>query len=215
MKRLLGSTLALVGLLTLSATLPAQAQQTTLDFENLSNPSGTGGFNSYGGSVSQNGFTITDSFGGISANAPDGAAFGFNYTGSTALTSNFGGDTFFLTQNNGNAFTLNQVDIANFFLNSGGATVNFTGNLFGGGTVNQTFNVVGGNALQTFTFNSNFTNLTSVSFVEGSGDVQYDNFVINATPVPEPAFVAMSSLLALGSGGLLLRRRKSFAQRVD
>ena len=35
--------------------------------------------------------------------------------------------------------------------------------------------------------------------------------IVNAAAVPEPAFVAMSSLLALGGGGLLLRWRKTRA----
>lgn len=49
---------------------------------------------------------------------------------------------------------------------------------------------------------------TNVSFNVPASNV-FTSVLVPTSAVPEPAFVAMSSLLALGGGGLLLRRRKA------
>lgn len=82
--------------------------------------------------------------------------------------------------------------------------VAFTGHIVGGGTVSQTFQTDGSFGLETFNFNSGFTNLTSLDFTGANGTTyQIDNLKVQT--IPEP-----SSLALLGAAGLaaMTRRRR-------
>lgn len=207
-------------LLGLACTSPVAAQ-TTLTFENLSNPSNPNGFNNQGFVVTQNGFTVTTTgTNGFASVSPNGNASNLNYTGSVALLNNTSGGITTLTQNNGLTFTLNSIDIANVRLQSlfpSMTTVTFIGNVQGGGVVTQTFTTAMTNALQTVTFGSGFTNLTSVSFDQRAPGIQFDNIVVvGAAPsaVPEPSQTAALGLGLLGLSGLVLKARKRKAVRA-
>jgi len=210
---------ALLTLLVIPAALglaarPAQAQ-INLNFENLSNPNNAAGFNNQGGSVTQNGFTITDTSGTNSLSSVSPNKSIFDYTGSVALFQNSFQGVTKLTQNNGLAFTLNSIDIANLALQSSipnTTTVVFTGDVQGGGTVMKTFTSSANDSLQTVTF-SNFTNLLSVSFAQQFPSNQFDNISVTAAPaVPEASTtVSFGLLLALGLGGLVVAAKRKKA----
>ena len=209
--RPLHSAIALLSFACLSAA-PAANAQVKLDFENLSNPANPG-FTSQGSSVTQNGFTVTDTsnIGGLASVTQNPQ--GLNYTGSIALFNGAQGNSITtLTQNNGNPFTLNSIDIANLFAApTTGSGVVFTGNIQGGGTVTQSFSHGPTNSLDTVTFGAGFTNLTSVIFSPTTARFQFDNVVLNGRPVtpatPEPGSIALFTGFAV-SGGVFLKRRK-------
>lgn len=205
---------ALTALASLACANTAHAQ-VTLNFENLSNPS-NGNYSSQGASVTQNGFTVTDTanIGGLYSIAPN-SGFSQLYTGSVALFNGAqNGDITTLTQNSGSAFTLNSIGIANLFLQpttSGG--VLFTGSLLGGGTVTQTFTHGASNSLETVILGNSFTNLTSVSFRQTTARFQFDNIVLNAPAVtPEPGSVALLVGMSVSGVGFLIRRRNQAKQ---
>ena len=206
----LGSIIALACLLC-GPPPPANAQ-TTLDFENLSNPSG-GEYHDQGKSVTQHGFTVTASSDSLYSIAP--SALGYNYNGSVALYSNGGGMTTTLTQNDGNAFALNSIDIADLYKQSStfsGVTVNFTGIKQGGETVTQSFTHGGNNNVETVKFGNGWTNLVSVSFDQSASPYnEFDNIVLDGgvtTPTtPEPGSIALLVGFGVAGAGFLRKRR--------
>jgi hypothetical protein len=104
----------------------------------------------------------------------------FRNFGSTSLLNNLINGITELTREGGGTFELISIDLNQ--LNSSGSVVNitFTGNLAGGGTVMQTFMVNDGDIAsgQTFNFNSGFTNLDSVTWVQVSPFHSFDNIVM-------------------------------------
>ena len=203
--------LALAALACLAHSHAAHAD-VVLDFDFLPNPNGTTVFStSQGHSVTQNGFTVTDTSNanGLFSATPNAGNGGGNYTGSVALRNGAIAGITTLTQNNGNPFTLNSIDIANLALQSnfsGGVTVTFTGNKQGGGTVTQSYKHGANDSLETVTFGNLFTNLLSVSLDQVSPYNQFDN--IHVTAVPEAStLVALPVLLATLSAGLIRKRR--------
>jgi hypothetical protein len=180
------------------------ANATTVNFASLTQTGSTYAF--VASSLTQQGFTFTSGSGNFyiwqdsSPNYPGAAP------ASTSLFDFFAGFTDTISAG-GAAFTLNSIDLAPLI--SGGTvtfTVTFVGTLASSGTVSQTFTVNDSpNTLQTFAF-SGFSNLVSVSFVQGSNigffgaqgtAYQFNNVVVNASSVPEPAS------MALLSGGIL------------
>lgn len=115
----------------------------------------------------------------------------------------------------GGPFTLTGIDLskANTFSTTSAQNVEVIGNLVGGGTVGTLLALTPDFQFATFVFDSSWTNLSSV-VLNGIGATccgpvpgnyyAVDNIVVG-TAVPEPAVL---SLLALGSGYLIRRRRK-------
>jgi hypothetical protein len=102
-----------------------------------------------------------------------------------------------------------------------GGSFDFVGfDYFGGDSVfvsdtGATFTILGDQPLATFTMSEAFRNVTYINwYMNNPGDLstpdpqwgEIDNIVMNVSPVPEPAQVAM---LGLGLAGLLLRVRRA------
>lgn len=196
---------------------PVLADSVVIDFEDVRSPTGS----MFVGDTytSMHGFTLT----AISAFRVVGES-ALNWSGSAALNNDsFDDDKITtLTQTNGNPFTLTSIDLAELCLGfgicpSGAPSVTFTGNLFGGGTVTQTFTLDGIEetsrpflALETFSFRSDFTNLTSVTWSQVVPFHQFDNIVVDGmgsapgpiNPVPEPAILADTKTDTVENSGI-------------
>ena len=128
-----------------------------------------------------------------------------NYLGSTALWNGDGtgvtGVTT-LTRTGGGAFDLQSIDIGELTVSGPGvATVNFVGALFGGGTVSQSFTSDGvratGSGFETVLF-AGFTDVVSVSWLQVSPFIQFDNVTVASASIPEPAAALVLALAFLG-----------------
>lgn len=179
---------------TLAILAPFQAAQAVIiDFQSLEQNNSI--VNGVGFTYTEDGFTLDN----LSINPF--AFFGTQaslYPGSTALFNNTVGGITRLTQNGGGLFDLNSIQLTSLVGNNS-VTINFTGTKADSSTVSQAFTTDAIlSTLETFTFNSSFTNLVSVQWIQASPFHQFDN--INATPVPEPS--AILGLLGLGLLGI-------------
>ncbi len=125
-----------------------------------------------------------------------------------------------LTQANGNPFAIQSMAFAPIYSsNNFDMPVSITGHLVGGGSVQASLVVPAGAPgtpqLQTFTFASGWTNLSSVEWTPGQATaqwdfVQFDDVVVTAsTTVPEPSSLPLSlfGLLVIGGISRRIRRR--------
>lgn len=206
-------TLFAAGMLLAGWTGTANAAPVTMDFDSLP-VSPTTAVITFGGVIEEDGFRLTTStaFGGFGSFNNPSSPF---YTGSTAIFSNLGGGVTTLTQINGNPFTMSAINLA--FRGPrivGQATsLTFTG-LTTTGTVSQTFNynqeTVVPISSENFFFGAGFTDLLSVSWVQGSEGHQFDNIVVDGSPsvdVAAPATLGLFGAALLGFGVARRRRR--------
>jgi len=180
---------------TLAILTPLQAAQAVIiDFQSLEQNNSVP--NNVGFTYTEDGFTLDN----LSTPFPF-TFFGTQesrYPGSTALFNDTVGGITRLTQNGGGLFDLNSIQLTSLNGNSS-VTVNFTGTKADSSTVSQAFTTDAIlSTLETFTFNSSFTNLVSVQWIQAFPFHQFDN--INVTPVPEPS--AILGLLGLGLLGI-------------
>ncbi|NCQ90266.1 MAG: PEP-CTERM sorting domain-containing protein [Microcystis aeruginosa TA09] len=180
---------------TLAILTPFQAAQAVIiDFQSLEQNNSVP--NNVGFTYTEAGFTLDN----LSTPFPF-FFFGtqeFRYPGSTALLNGTVGGITRLTQNGGGLFDLNSIQLTSLNGNDS-VTVNFTGTKADSSTVSQAFTTDAIlSTLETFTFNSSFTNLVSVQWIQAFPFHQFDN--INVTPVPEPS--AILGLLGLGLLGI-------------
>lgn len=194
------------------AAVVSPASAVVLDFESLAF---TGFSNQAPQSISATPTTYTeDGFTLITTGA--NAGFGFarygtasgRFPGSTALLNNTVARDTVLTKNGGGPFSISAISLSTTNISSGSFDVLFTGTKSDNTTVDQIFSI--DNTiynLETFLFASDFTDLVSLTWAQGSPSHQFDNIVldetVNAVPAPGPLGV-----LAFGLAGLAFARRK-------
>jgi hypothetical protein len=198
----------LAALLAVAVAAPHSTAQVTLDFDNL----GSANFQTFP-SVTEDGFTLTPGGAGVNDVFGMHGSSQTDYPGSPALFHQTGGMTITLTQVGGDPFNLTSMQVSEL-RNSGTQSVplNFTGNKATGGTVSANFTLDGTFGFQTLTF-SEFTNLSSVSWVQQSQFHQFDTIVV--APVPEPATVLGFAAACGGALGLIRRYRRRHSSPAD
>lgn len=135
-----------------------------------------------------------------------GSQDALSYVGSTALFNDNDDGPTTLTRIGGGAFSLVSMDLAEMMIGDLPFSVTFSGLTSGGDVVTQAFTLDGSFGAQTFTFNSSFADVTSVSWANTAGYTQFDNISAVAA-VPEPETYAMM-LAGLGCLAGLRRRAK-------
>jgi len=194
-----GKPCLLVAGATLAILTPFQAAQAVIiDFQSLEQNNSD--VNYAGFTYTEDGFTLDN------LSTPNPFKFfgtqASRYPGSTALLNDTVDGITRLTQNGGGLFDLNSIQLTSAN-GDDSVTVNFTGTKADSSTVSQAFTTDAIlSTLETFTFNSSFTNLVSVEWIQASPFHQFDNINVtpSATPVPEPS--AILGLLGLGLLGI-------------
>lgn len=190
----------------------SSANAVVMDFNSLDGDgeANSAGIANRGLLYTENGFrldqlSVSDSFGSI--HSPS-----YRFTGSASFYNSVQNGITRLTRVDGGAFDLNSIDLDSLNIPVS-VSVTFSGELNGGGTVTQSFTT--DNLfpdMETFTFDSTFSNLLNVTWLQDPEYLLYhhfDNIVVG--PVPEPTAMA---LIGLGLGGIIaMRRRRSQAAK--
>jgi len=195
-----GTQLLMSALLMVGATCTAQAA--VIDFESLAHNDDQ--IVDHGAIYEEEGFRLTNTAADPSF-ATYGTALDGWYVGSTALINDNAGGTTVLTSMDGGLFRMNSIALAELYAMEEPFSVTFTGLLSNGSTVSQVFSLDGLFGAETFAFDSAFTNLVSVSWLQSEYFHQFDN--IDVVPVPEPStfFLFGAGLLSVAA---VRRRRK-------
>lgn len=207
---------SLICLIGAYALVDATAATITINFSSLSQAGS--GYTLVGSPYTQQGFTFTDQLnhppGGFLAYQASSPDLPGSAVANTSLLEFYAGSITVLTPVVSNSvFSLYSIDLAHYKASQSPGTfsVQFDGTHPDNSTVSQTFVVdrfAGTPVLETFNF-AGFTNLTSVSFAQGSGNngnaYQFNNLVVSAdSSVPEPGTFLLA---AVSLAGLVLNRR--------
>jgi hypothetical protein len=171
----------------------------TIDFDSLENPTNT--MFTVASPYVEDGFSIS-----TASNFSSIGQGSSRYAGSAGLFVGSNLDMSVLT--GPGVFDLLSIELS--FLDPAGTSppIVFTGNLSGGGSVSQTLQPIGFGFTQ-FNFNSSFTDLISVSWLNGDDTLnahQFDNITVRgSSPIPEPATML---LFSAGLAGLGVFRKK-------
>ncbi len=205
---------AVVAAFTATPAAGIAAQNVTLDFNTLTETIEGSGTRFVSNCYMENGFVLTavgvscdapESDDAFLANGPNSPLFGGDDSPSMLLNTPDASEID-LMRGNGGAFGLVSIALSGFF--GAETSVLFTGTTLTG-MVAQMFNV--GAAQQSYVFNSDFVNLTSVR-ISAMNDfdeplVNFDDISLTVANVPEPASLALM-LVGLMSLSLAAHRRR-------
>jgi hypothetical protein len=182
--------------------LALNAQAEVIDFESLAHSGDESA--GQGATYTEDGFLLTNTATVASSGfEPSLATVGTGhdgYSGSTALfNDNWAGETV-LTRTDGGWFNLYTIALSELYDSANDPiSVVFTGVSNSGATVMQTLILDGAFGAQVFTFDTNFSNLVSVSWLQTDVFHQFDD--ITVAPVPEPTTILLfaSGLLTVAA----------------
>jgi hypothetical protein len=190
-------------LATTLVVMAGTAYATVLDFNSVSTQFWIDNY-------SESGFNFSRTFGdGMGTMADPVSYWNGNGTGNLLTWTNIGSDSgFTLTSGSNQNFSLASFDYGNGYVAGNDNPTQFivTGTTGLGGTVSAVIDH-SGLGIGTYDFGTGWDNLTSVTFdaVGASNRAIFDNIVVNAAQVPEPATLA---LLGLGLFGFAATRRR-------
>lgn len=132
------------------------------------------------------------------------------YAGSAGLHMRTSNGLITLFDSDNDLFSIESIGLSILRNGSVSPSITFVGNVFGGGTVQTTFTPVTF-GFTDFFFDSSFSNLTSLTWRQGTDESnahQFDNIQLNSVEVPEPSTLVV---FTLGLMGLASRKFKKQA----
>ena len=187
--------------------LSSHAYAVTIDFNSLE--STFAGAEFVGPVYTEDGYVLTHGS-SIQNNAFESWGSGStHYTGSASLFNTTHRGETVLTQQNSNLFSIISIDLSPFnlglstgdFISS--ESILFIGTKSDSTTVEQAFNLgTSANVMNTYMFNSSFTDITSLSWNQGSilgTRHQFDNVTVQAVPIPSAIYLFITGLLGIFS----------------
>ena len=135
------------------------------------------------GPITADGFTITNidrsDYAFFSSDSNSAAVFGYFYDGPDVLALPIGQMSLtpariVIQRQNGSAFGVSSIELDTIYANSASQSATFTGTASGGNTVAETFLLDNVQGFQTFTFDSDFNDLTSLQFT-GTTELQFND----------------------------------------
>lgn len=159
----------------------------------------------HGATYTEDGYLLEN----LETEQPSFATYGMTasgFTGSTSLINDNVQGVTRLSAVNGSLFSIYSIDVSELTdLNGATDSITFYGTNFNGGTVSQTFSIDGIFGSETFSFDSNFTDLAKVEWAQTDYFVQFDNITASPVPVPSSILLFGAVLTALAAAG---KRRK-------